>query len=136
MSDGWYPTRALQMFLQSAELRLMGLEARPELELSCGLSNIARGACVLRVGPVDVVRPGRIGNIEVQIDRPVMRGEISLPRASFENVLSHLRREPPRPTAVVVMLAESLDINLQGDLRIDAVRHLTVTDISFNVPLQ
>jgi hypothetical protein len=124
------------MFLQSAELRLIGAEARMELELSCGLSNIARGSCILRLLPADLVPAARLGTIEVQIERPVMRGELHLQRASFETVLLHLRREPPRPTAIVVLLAESLDINVQGDLRISAARHLTVTDISFNVPLQ
>jgi hypothetical protein len=124
------------MFLQSAELRLIGSEVRAELELSCGLSNIARGSCMLRVSPVDLARHGCIGRIDVQVDRPIMRGEIHLSRDSFQTVLENLRREPPRPTAIVVMVAETLDINLHGDLRIDAERSLTVTDISFNVPLQ
>lgn len=132
----WYPTRTLQMFLQSAELRLIGSAANPELDLSCGLSNIARGSCLLRLLPADVLPAGRLGLIEVQIDRPVMRGELHLPRASFEALARELRHHPPRPVAIVLMLAESLDINLQGDLRIEAVRRLTVTDLSVNLPLQ
>jgi hypothetical protein len=37
---------------------------------------------------------------------------------------------------VIVALNESLEVNLQGDLRIAQTRTLTVADISFNVPLQ
>ena len=132
----WYPTQALQMFVQSAELRLIGSAGNPELDLSCGLSNIARGTCLLRLLPADLLPTGRLGLVEVQIDRPVMRGELFLPRASFETLALELRHQPPRPVAIVLMLAESLDINLQGDLRIDAPRALTVIDLSVNLPLQ
>jgi hypothetical protein len=136
MSGGWFQSSTLQMFLQSAELRLIGIELRPELDLSCGLASIARGTCTLRLRPADVVRPGVMGQIEVLADRPIMRGEIVVPRASFQTLAQHLEREPPRPVAVIVAFAESLDVNLQGDLKISENRTLSVTNISFNVPLQ
>jgi hypothetical protein len=134
-ADGWYQTNALQMFLQSAELRLIGIDARPELELSCGLITVARGSCVLRLHPVDLVRQGAIGTIDIPLDRPVMRGEVHLPRAGFDRITTLIGPSPPRPLAVVLALRESLEINLQGDLRIDRNLSLTVSDFSLNVPL-
>ncbi|MEY2955632.1 MAG: hypothetical protein ACO3BE_00090 [Gemmobacter sp.] len=137
MTDGWFPSHTLQMFLQSAEMRLLGTEMRQELDLSCGLSSIARGTCTLRLRPVDVLRGGGpIGQIEILADRPLMRGEITLPRAGFDILARHVAQEPPRPVAVIVALTESLEVNLQGDLRISKTRTLSVADISFNVPLQ
>ena len=50
-------------------------------------------------------------------------------------MITLISTSPPRPLAVVLALRESLEINLQGDLRIDRNLSLTVSDLSLNVPL-
>ncbi|NBQ27849.1 MAG: hypothetical protein EBU18_07770, partial [Rhodobacteraceae bacterium] len=55
----------LQMFLQSAELRLIGAKAHAEIEMNCELTNIARSNCQIRLTPVDIIGQTTVGHIEI-----------------------------------------------------------------------
>lgn len=125
----------LQMFVQSAELRLIGAQMRAELELSCELSNIARGVCNLRLVPVDIAPARQIGHVEIAAGKPQMRAEIQLTAKSFEALLHALRTEPPRPIAVVIALADPLQTSDHGDLLQPSPRRVHILDLSWNVPL-
>lgn len=125
----------LHMFINSVELRLIGAQPRPELEVSCELSNIARGTCVLTLVPVDIVNPHYIGQIEVPISRPVMRGQLSIGSLAFDDLCNQLRHKTERPASVVVALQEKIAVSSHGDLWISETTMLTVRDISWIFPL-
>ncbi|MEZ7812718.1 MAG: hypothetical protein QMC17_07145 [Paracoccaceae bacterium] len=135
MSQNLQPTQTLQMFVQSAELRMHGVELQSEIELSCGLINIARGSCAVRIIPVDMVRNGGLGTISVPIERLLMRGELFVSHPIFTQIMEMLRVEPPRPAALVLALREPLHITAKGDLWLEASCVCDVVDMSWNVPL-
>lgn len=126
----------LQMFLQSAELRLIGAEARAEIELNCELTNIARGNCQVRLIPVDIMGRTTIGHVEISSHRPIMRAEISIARASFEVFLTNLRPEPARPIALVVALETEIETNGHGDFLVPYPSRVGVLDLSWIFPLK
>ena len=49
MNDEWQQTNQIVMSVQTAELRQSGINEAPTLNLSCGLVNIARGQCFLKI---------------------------------------------------------------------------------------
>ena len=126
----------LQMFLQSAELRLIGSDARAELEVNCELSNVARGNCQVRLIPVDIIGRTTIGHVEIPSNRPIMRAEISVSRASFELFVANLRPEPARPVALVIALETEIETNGHGELLVPYPSRVDVLDLSWNFPLK
>lgn len=126
----------LQMFLQSAELRLIGSEARPELEMNCELSNVARGNCQVRLLPVDIMGRTTIGHVDISSNRPIMRAEISVSRSSFELFVANLRPEPARPVALVIALETEIETNGHGELLVPFPSRVGVLDLSWNFPLK
>ncbi|WP_375571204.1 hypothetical protein ABWH93_01115 [Seohaeicola saemankumensis] len=126
----------LQMFLQSAELRLIGSEARAELEVNCELSNVARGNCQVRLVPVDIMGRTTIGHVEIPSNRPIMRAEIAVSRTSFEIFLANLRPEPARPVALLIALETEIETNGHGDFLVPYPSRVGVLDLSWNFPLK
>jgi hypothetical protein len=122
--------------LQSAELRLIGAEARAEIELSCELTNIARSNCQIRLIPVDIMGRATIGHVEIPLNRPIMRAEISVSRASFEVFLNNLRAEPARPIAIVVALEDEIETNGHGDFLVPYPSRVGILDLSWVFPLK
>lgn len=126
---------SLQMFVQSAELRILGVHSRFSLEVSCQLSNIARGSCTLSFQPVDSIPLHRLGQIQVPINRPVMTGELSVTRPLFDLLRQELRHAASRPASIVLALAEEIAVTSLGDLWLDKTTTLTVRDMSVILPL-
>jgi hypothetical protein len=126
----------LQMFLQSAELRLIGAQARAEIELNCELTNIARSNCQVKLVPVDILGHSTIGHVELPSNRPVMRAEISVSRASFDVFLANLRPEPARPIALVIALETEIETNGHGDFLVPYPARVGVLDLSWVFPLK
>ena len=125
----------LQMFVQSAELRILGIHSRLTLEVSCQLSNIARGSCTLSFHPVDAIPLHALGKIEVPIHRPVMHGDLSITRSLFDLLRHELRHVTSRPASIVLALAEEIAVTSLGDLWLDKTTMLTVRDMSVILPL-
>ena len=126
----------LQMFVQSAELRLLGAEACAEIEMNCELTNIARSNCQIRLIPVDIMREATIGHIEIPLNRPIMRAQIFVSRVSFEIFLSNLRAEPARPIALVLALEDEIETNGHGDFLLPCPMQVGVLDLSWVFPLK
>jgi hypothetical protein len=126
----------LQMFLQSAELRLIGSEARAEIELNCELTNIARSNCQVRLIPVDIMGRATIGHVEIPRNRPIMRAEISVSRSSFDVFLGNLRPEPARPIALVIALETEIETNGHGDFLVPFPSRVGILDLSWVFPLK
>jgi hypothetical protein len=123
------------MFVQSAELHIVGIHPRLTLEVSCQLSNIARGSCVLSLHPVDTVPLHTLGQIQVPINRPVMHGELSISRSLLDLLRSELRHTSVRPASILLALDEEIAVTSLGDLWIDKTTTLTVRDMSVILPL-
>ena len=79
MTEKWQQTDLIVMAVQTAELRQAGVREKPRLNLSCSLVNIARGQCMLEVSAGQVSDNSEVGELVIEIDRPVMQGVITIP---------------------------------------------------------
>jgi hypothetical protein len=125
----------LQMFVQSAELRIVGVSPRVSLEVSCQLSNIARGTCNLSLRAVDIAPKHVLGHIQVPINRPVMNGDLLITQHVFDLMHSELRHTASRPASIVLALKEEIAVTTLGDLWLETTTQLTVIDLSIILPL-
>ena len=124
------------MAVQTAELNLLGYKLEQELSLSCSLMNISRGHCVVKIKPLDKAGALSSGKLQISIVRPVMKAEVLIPRASFQELSRLLNADASRPVTVVVILNAPLSVNLAGDLLIDSAAELVIKDLSWIIPLK
>lgn len=136
MHDDWQQTDQIVMSVQTAELRQAGITETPTLNLSCSLVNIARGQCQLEVVAGTADQTADIGSLVIEIDRPVMRGRAAIPQALYDQMVSCLVSAPPRPISLSLAIATKLAVSLEGDLRINDVTEVAVTDLSVTLPLK
>ena len=141
MSDEWQQTDQIVMSVQTAEIRQSGINEAPTLNLSCGLVNIARGQCFLKIEAKkqsadfdDGVEP--IGSLTIEIDRPVIQGTAKITKSLFESLVTRLASAPPRPVSISLSIAQKLAVSLEGDLRIDDVTEVVVNNLSVTIPLK
>jgi hypothetical protein len=100
------------------------------------LTNVARGNCQIRLLPVDIMGHSTIGHVEIPSNRPIMRAEISVSRASFEIFLGNLRPEPARPISIVIALETEIETNGQGDFLVPYPSRVVILDLSWIFPLK
>ena len=136
MKDDWVQTQAIRVSAQSAELQLTGQYGSPELVVSGGLMNIARGSCTLRITTTAVQGTQGIGQLKIEAMRPVMHAEVTLSAAQFDCVVKTLQGSLPRPATAILALNQTLSVSVAGDLSIDSDLSCTVMDISWVMPLQ
>ena len=141
MNDEWQQTDQIVMSVQTAEIRQSGINEAPTLNLSCGLVNIARGQCFLKIEAKkqsadfdDGVEP--IGSLTIEIDRPVIQGTAAIPKSLYEALVTRLASAPPRPVSISLSIAQKLAVSLEGDLRINDVTEVIVNDLSVTIPLK
>ena len=141
MNDEWQQTNQIVMSVQTAELRQSGINEAPTLNLSCGLVNIARGQCFLKIEAKkqsadfdDGVES--IGTLTIEIDRPVIQGTAAIPKSLYDSLVTRLANAPPRPASISVSIAQNLAVSLEGDLRIDDVTEVDVNNLSVTIPLK
>lgn len=125
----------LQMFVQSAELRILGVPPQVTLEVSCQLSNIARGTCNLSFRAVDIIPRQSLGKIHVPINRPVMHGDLLVTSEIFEMLRREIKSTTSRPASIVLALEEQIAVTNLGDLWLEKSIELTVLDLSIILPL-
>ena len=142
MNDEWQQTDQIVMSVQTAELRQSGINEAPTLNLSCGLVNIARGQCLLKIeakkkqsGDFDNVTTA-IGSLTIEIDRPVIQGTATIPKSLYDSLVTRLASAPPRPVSISLRIAQKLAVSLEGDLRIDDVTEVVVNNLSVTIPLK
>ena len=136
MKDDWVQTQAIRVSAQSAELQLIGQYGSPELVVSGGLMNIARGSCTLRIKTTAVQGTQGIGQLKIEAMRPVMHAEVTLSAEQFDCVVKTLQGSLPRPATAILALNQTLSVSVAGDLSIDSDLSCTVMDISWVMPLQ
>ena len=126
----------IQMSLQSAEQHLHHNDGTTQLHLSCALINIARGSCVAVVRPDGALCHSPFGSIHIPADRPVMKAQISLAPASFDELTGLLRHPTPRPVTLVMTVEDRLSVSQDGLLFIDLSLDTVVTDIYWSLPIK
>ena len=136
MHDNWQQTNQIVISVQAAELRQSGVAEAPTLNLSCSLVNIARGQCMLEIESGEATPSKKIGNLMIEIDRPIMRGNVMVPPKLYNSMISCLGGAPSRPISLNLTIATSLAVSLEGDLRINDATEVTVTDLSVTLPLR
>jgi len=144
MSDDWQQTDRVVVAVQTAEIRQTSVTSQPTLNLSCSLVNIARGQCLLEISSGELadsadVGPNigaNIGQLVIEIDRPVIRGNATIPRQLYDALLSRLASAPPRQISLNLSIASKLAVSLEGDLRIDDETVVQVTDLAVTLPLK
>ena len=78
--------KKLEMLVSKSELNLDINENTDILLFSCDLLNIARGRCDLVLKKLN----SSISYISINMDKPVMVGEINFSKEKFENILSSI----------------------------------------------
>ena len=136
MNDEWQQTDQIVMSVQTAELRQAGVNQNPTLHLSCSLVNIARGQCQLEIAAGGADKKENIGNLVIEIDRPLIRGNAIIPKSLYDSILSCLGSAPPRPISLTLTIGTSLAVSLEGDLRINDVTEVILKDLSVILPLK
>ena len=136
MHDEWQQTDQIVMSVQTAELRQAGVNQSPTLNLSCSLVNIARGQCQLEIAAGGADKKEDIGNLIIEIDRPLIRGKAIIPRSLHDSIVSCLSGVQPRPISLTLTIGTNLAVSLEGDLRINDVTEVAVTNISVTLPLK
>ena len=136
MNDEWQQTDQIVMSVQTAELRQAGVNQSPTLHLSCSLVNIARGQCQLEIAAGAFENEEDIGNLVIEIDRPLIRGNAIVPHSLYDSILSCLGSAPPRPISLNLTISTNLAVSLEGDLRINDVTEVILKDLSVILPLK
>ena len=133
----WQSIQAIHMSIQSVDLHSIGIQTNKELNVSCGLINIARGQCNIRICPCSPQDSKKtIGNLHISADRPVMTADISMPISIFDEVVSNLKLQFSRPGTIILLLSQDLSVNLVGDLKIETSKNIPICDISWIFPIQ
>ena len=136
MHDDWQQTDKIVISVQTAELRQSSINETPTLNLSCSLVNIARGQCIIEISAGTPTTSNKIGNLVIEIDRPVMRGHAVVPPQLYNSIVSRLSSAPPRPISISLAIATKLAVSFEGDLRINEKTEVIVKDLSVILPLK
>ena len=111
--------QAIHMSVQTADLNMIGFSCEETITLSCGLMNIGRGICSVTIKPSTSLVPKHRGSLDIEINRPYMRASIDLGIESFLKTKELLLKISVRPATLVILLDQSLRVNLKGDLLIN-----------------
>ena len=128
--------QAIHMSVQTADLNMIGFSCEETMTLSCGLMNIGRGICSVTIKPTISRIPKHSGSLYIEISRPYMKANIDLGLEEFLKTKELLLRTAVRPATLVLLLDESLRVNLKGDLLIEKETNRNVNDISWILPLK
>ncbi len=135
MTNRWQQTDQIQMALQSAEIRMPGLESERFLHLTCKLVNIARGSCILEIHPL-AANSKQHGTIKILIDRPMMQAELYVRETRFIQFIDGVTRCGNRPLNITLTIAEQLAVSIEGDLTINEEVSVPINDMAMHIPLK
>ena len=124
------------MSIQTADLNMIGYSCEETITLSCGLMNIGRGICSVNINPSTSLVPRHRGSLNIEISRPFMKANIDLGLELFLKTRDLLLRTSVRPATLVLLLDQSLRVNIKGDLLINKETTRKINDISWILPLK
>jgi len=136
MKNDTQELEAIQMSIQTAELNLIGFDVDEQLHLSCGLMNIGRGTCSVRIIPKEQQFGNVEGWLDIEINRPFMRADIKLNEKAFTKVSKLLFKVTSRPVTLIILLDHPLSVNSKGDLLINKETKRLIKDISWILPIR
>ena len=128
--------QAIHMSVQTADLNMVGFNCEETITLSCGLMNIGRGICSVNINPSTSLVPRHRGSLNIEINRPFMKANIDLGLELFLKTRDLLFRTSVRPATLVLLLDQSLRVNIKGDLLINKETTRKINDISWILPLK
>ena len=136
MKNDTQELEAIHMSIQTAELSLIGFNIEEQLNLSCGLMNIGRGTCSVRIIPKEQQFGNAEGWLNIEINRPFMRADIKLTEKAFFKVSKLLFKVTSRPVTLIILLDHPLSVNSKGDLLIRKETKRLIKDISWILPIR
>ena len=132
----WLQVKNLEMLVSKSELNLDINKKNDVLLFSCDLLNIARGRC-------DLVLKKSLKSstsfISINIDKPVMVGEIIFSKEKFENILNSinkfLNKNNSKKLKIILFLNKPLAVNNHGVLSIDQNIKLEIINLKLIFPI-
>ena len=132
----WLQVKSLEMLVSKSELNLDINKNSDVLLFSCDLLNIARGRC-------DLVLKKKLNSsisyISINMDKPVMEGEINFSKEKFENILSSinkfLNKNNSKKLKIILFLNKPLAVNNHGVLSIDQNIKLEIINLKLIFPI-
>ena len=132
----WLQVKNLEMLVSKSELNLDINKNSDVLLFSCDLLNIARGRCDLVLKKT--LNPS-ISCISINMDKPVMVGEINFSKEKFENILDSinkfLNKNNSKKLKIILFLNKPLAVNNHGVLSIDQNIKLEIINLKLIFPL-
>ena len=132
----WLQVKNLEMLVSKSELNLDINKNSDVLLFSCDLLNIARGRCDL---VLKKILNSSISYISINVDKPVMIGEINFSKEKFENILDSinkfLNKNNSKRLKIILFLNKPLAVNNHGVLSLDQNIKLEIINLKLIFPL-
>ena len=132
----WLQVKNLEMLVSKSELNLDINKNSDILLFSCDLLNIARGRCDL---VLKKTLNSSISYININMDKPVMVGEINFSQEKFENILNSidkfLNKNNSKKLKIILFLNKPLAVNNYGVLSIDQNIKLEIINLKLIFPI-
>ena len=132
----WPQVKNLEMLVSKSELNLDINKKNDVLLFSCDLLNIARGRCDLVLKKKS--KPS-ISYININMDKPVMVGEINFSKEKFENILDSinkfLNKNNSKKLKIILFLNKPLAVNNHGVLSLDQDIKLEIINLKLIFPI-
>ena len=132
----WLQVKNLEMLVSKSEFNLDINKNSDVLLFSCDLLNIARGRCDL---VLNKTFNSSISYISINVDKPVMVGEINFSKEKFENILDSinkfLNKNNSKKLKIVLLLNKPLAVNNHGVLSLDQDIKLEIINLKLIFPI-
>ena len=132
----WLQVKNLEMLVSKSEFNLDINKNSDVLLFSCDLLNIARGRCDLVLKKKS--KP-YISYININMDKPVMVGEINFSKEKFENILDSinkfLNKNNSKKLKIILFLNQPLAVNNHGVLSLDQDIKLEIINLKLIFPI-
>ena len=132
----WLQVKTLDMLVSKSELNLDINKNSDLLLFSCDLLNIARGRCDL---VLKKTLNSSISFISINMNKPVMVGEINFSKGKFDNILDSiykfLNKNNSKKLKIILFLNQPLAVNNHGVLSIDQNIKLEIINLKLIFPI-
>ena len=132
----WLQVKTLEMLVSKSELNLDIYKNSDVLLFSCDLLNIARGRCDLVLKKTS---NSSVSYISINMDKPVMVGEINFSKEKFENILDSINRflnkNNSKKLKIILFLNKPLAVSNHGVLSIDQDIKLEIINLKLIFPI-
>ena len=132
----WLQVNTLEMLVSKSELNLDVNKNSDLLLFSCDLLNIARGRCDL---VLKKTLNSSISFISINMNKPVMVGEINFSKEKFDNILNSidkfLNKNNSKKLKIILFLNKPLAVNNHGVLSIDQNIKLEIINLKLIFPI-